>query len=143
MNNVNRGIGNAAIGVTVAYAEDSDRVCELLKDIGEEMRKDPLFAPMIRSDVAIWGIDKVDASGVTISGQIECTDSGRWGVQREFNRRMKRCLQENGIALAVPVQAVVMERDQPQAAKASTPAGETPTTRLESPPPAALGNTAA
>ncbi len=143
VNNVNRGIGNASIGVTIAYAEDSDRVCELLKDIGEEMRKDPLFAPMIRSGVAIWGIDKVDAAGVTISGQIECTDSGRWGVQREFNRRMKRCLQENGISLAMPVQAVVIERDRPQAAKSPQPAAETPTTRLESPPPTTLGNTAA
>ncbi len=78
VNNVNRGIGNAAIGVTIAYTEDSDRVCALLKSIGEDMRRDPLFARMIRSDVAIWGVDKVDATGVTISGQIECTDSGRW-----------------------------------------------------------------
>jgi moderate conductance mechanosensitive channel len=142
VNNVNRGIGNAAIGVTIAYAEDSDQVCELLKSIGEDMRKDPLFAPMIRSNVAIWGVDKVDASGITISGQIECTDSGRWGVQREFNRRMKQCLQANGISLALPIHAIMMERDRPQPVKTSAPAEETPTTRIESPPPAALGNTA-
>ncbi len=142
VNNVNRGIGNAAIGVTIAYAEDSDHVCTLLKGVGDDMRADPLFAPMIRSDVAIWGVDKVDASGVAISGQIECTDSGRWGVQREFNRRMKQCLQENGISLAVPIQAITTERARPHPAKPSSPAEETPTTRIESPPPAALGNTA-
>jgi small-conductance mechanosensitive channel len=142
VNNVNRGIGNAAIGVTIAYAEDSDHVCTLLKGVGDDMRADPLFAPMIRSDVAIWGVDKVDASGVSISGQIECTDSGRWGVQREFNRRMKQCLQENGISLAVPIQAIMAERARPHPAKPSSPAEETPTTRIESPPPAALGNTA-
>ena len=142
VNNVNRGIGNAAIGVTIAYTEDSDRVCALLKEIGDDMRADPLFAPMIRSDVAIWGVDKVDATGVTISGQIQCTDSGRWGVQREFNRRMKQCLQENEISLALPIQAIVMERDRPHPAKPAVPAEETPTNRIESPPPAALGNTA-
>ncbi|MEJ1978539.1 MAG: mechanosensitive ion channel domain-containing protein [Acetobacteraceae bacterium] len=144
VNNVNRGIGNAAIEVTIAFSEDSDRVCTLLKDIGADMRTDPLFARMILSDVAIWGVDKVDASGVTISGQIECTDSGRWGVQREFNRRMKRCLQENGVSLAVPVQAIMMERDRPRPrpAKPSAASDDTPTTRIESPPPAALGNTA-
>ncbi len=136
VNNVNRGIGNAAIGVTIAYAEDSDRVCELLKGIGDDMRADPLFAPMIRSEVAIWGVDKVDAAGVTLSGQIECTDSGRWGVQREFNRRMKQCLQEKGIALGAPVQAITLERAPPHSAKPPMPAEDTPTNRLESPPPA-------
>jgi moderate conductance mechanosensitive channel len=142
VNNVNRGIGNAAIGVTIAYAEDSDHVCTLLKGVGDDMRADPLFAPMIRSDVAIWGVDKVDASGITISGQIECTDSGRWGVQREFNRRMKQCLQENGISLGMPIQTIMTERAGPHPVKPPTPAEETPTTRIESPPPAALGNTA-
>jgi moderate conductance mechanosensitive channel len=57
---------------------------------------------MIRSDLQLWGLDKVSASGLTIAGQIECTDAGRWPVQREFNRRMIERFQAQGITIANP-----------------------------------------
>jgi small-conductance mechanosensitive channel len=100
INNTSRGIGNATISVTIPYEEDIDRVDVTLKEIVGEMRKDPAFEVMIRSDLQLWGLDKVSASGVTIVGQIECTDAGRWPVQREFNRRMRERFQAQGIAIA-------------------------------------------
>jgi small-conductance mechanosensitive channel len=45
----------------------------------------------------------------SIVGQIRCTDSGRWPVQREFNRRMKRRFQECGIEIASGAQTVLMQ----------------------------------
>jgi len=100
INNTSRGIGNATISVTIPYDEDIDRVDVTLKEIVGEMRKDPAFDGMIRSDLQMWGLDKVSASGVTIVGQIECTDAGRWPVQREFNRRMRERFQAQGITIA-------------------------------------------
>ena len=76
--NTNRGIGNAAVSVNLAYDEDVDGASEVLKEIAVEMRRDPRFGPMMRSDLALWGVDKVDGAMLTIVGQIECTDSGRW-----------------------------------------------------------------
>jgi small-conductance mechanosensitive channel len=137
--NVNRGMGNAAVGVIVAAHEDTDRVCVVLKEIGAELREDTEYGPMILGDLALWGIDKVDGSGITIAGQIACTDSGRWGVQREFNRRMKRRLQDEGIELAVPVQTVVVKHEREAPARASTPPGAAPERAAPtalSPPPA-------
>jgi moderate conductance mechanosensitive channel len=96
--NTNRGIGNAAVSVTVAYQEDSERVCEALRDIAAEMREDNAFAPLMLGDLQPW-VDSVKAWGVTYAGQIACTDSGRWPVQREFNRRLQKRFQELGIAL--------------------------------------------
>jgi moderate conductance mechanosensitive channel len=49
----------------------------------------------------------VDGGGVTIAGQVVCTDSGRWSVQREFNRRMKKRFEELGIEIYNPVQRMV------------------------------------
>jgi small-conductance mechanosensitive channel len=98
--NTNRGIGNAAVSVNVDYAEDTDRVSTVLKEVAAEIRKDPKFHPMIRGDLELWGVDRVDASMVTIVGQIECSVSGRWPVQREFYRRMKQRFQELDIKIA-------------------------------------------
>ena len=58
------------------------------------------------SDLQLWGVDKVDGAAVTIAGQVVCTDSGRWSVQREFNRRMKQRFEELGIELYNPVQRI-------------------------------------
>jgi moderate conductance mechanosensitive channel len=102
--NTNRGIGNASVSVNLAYNEDTDRASEVLKQIAAEMRQDSEFKPMMRGDLALWGVDKVDGAMVTMVGQIECTDSGRWPVQREFNRRMKIRFQQLGVDIAYPAQ---------------------------------------
>jgi moderate conductance mechanosensitive channel len=104
--NVNRGLGNASVTVSVAYDEDTDRVADELKAIVAGMRADPDLSAKMLSDLQLWGVDKVDGAAVTIAGQVVCTDSGRWAVQREFNRRMKRRFQELGIRIFNPVQTI-------------------------------------
>ena len=100
------------------------------------------------NDFALWGVDKVEGQGLTIVGQIPCTDSGRWGVQREFNRRLFRRFTELGIRLAVPVQQTLPPSlSSPpgrtlalarRGANEDAPAEET---LIASPPPSALGHT--
>jgi small-conductance mechanosensitive channel len=106
--NASRGAGNAAVSVSVAYKEDTDRASQILKDIVAEMRKEAEYRMSIRGDLELWGVDKVDGAMATIVGQIRCTDSGRWPVQREFNRRMKRRFQECGIEIASAGQTILM-----------------------------------
>jgi small-conductance mechanosensitive channel len=148
--NTNRGVGNAAVSVNVAIREDPDRVGDALKAIALDMRKDPKFGPGMLSDLQLWGVDKIDGSVMTIVGQIVCTDQGRWGVQREFNRRMKIRFEELGITIANPTQTIVMAKpdgpaDTPARSKTLSIVGgggasEASTTTTDSPPPAALGH---
>ncbi|QOZ78897.1 small-conductance mechanosensitive channel [Bradyrhizobium sp. CCBAU 53351] len=106
--NASRGAGNASVSVNVAYKEDTDRASQILKDIVDEMRREPDFRALIRGDLDLWGIDKVDGAMVSIVGQIRCTEAGRWPVQREFNRRMKLRFQQNGINVASATQTILM-----------------------------------
>ena len=100
--NSNRGLGNAAVSVTVAFDEDTDRICAILGDIAAAMRADPEFEPKMLDDLKLFGVDAVRPWGTTITGQIACTDTGRWPVQREFNRRLKKRLEDEKIALTAP-----------------------------------------
>ena len=100
--NNSRGVGNAAINVTVPYSEDTDRVEQILKEIAAGMRDEADYRHLIRDDLELWGIDKVNGSMASIIGQIRCTDAGRWPVQREFNRRMMRKFKECGVEIASP-----------------------------------------
>jgi len=121
VSNANRGLGNASVSVVVAAGEDTDRVCAALTEIAAGMRGEPDFAPRMLSDLQLWGVDRVDGASATIAGQVVCTDSGRWSVQREFNRRMKRRFDELGIRLYNPTGRMVemrqitdeRERDEP------------------------------
>ena len=113
LTNSSRGAGNAAVSVNVAYKEDTDRAGQILKDIVTEMRKEAEYRQAIRGDLELWGVDKVDGTMASIVGQIRCTDSGRWPVQREFNRRMKRRFQECGIEIASASQTILMQVPTP------------------------------
>ncbi len=117
--NASRGAGNASVSVNVAYKEDTDRAGQILKDIVDEMRREPEFRALIRGDLELWGIDKVDGAMVSIVGQIRCTEAGRWPVQREFNRRMKLRFQQNGIEVASATQTILMHIAPPADGTAS------------------------
>lgn len=111
--NSSRGAGNAAVSVNVSYKEDTDRAGQMLKDIVAEMRREPEYRHAILGDLELWGVDKVDGAMASIVGQIRCTDNGRWPVQREFNRRMKRRFQECGIEIASAGQTILMQVPMP------------------------------
>ena len=42
---------------------------------------------------------------------MQCTDSTRWSVQREFNRRIAETFRERGIRIANPQRSVVAYAD--------------------------------
>ncbi|GAB7128988.1 hypothetical protein JCM19000A_34960 [Silvimonas sp. JCM 19000] len=120
VNNVNRGLGNASVKVNVAYPTDPDKVAAALTEIAAGMRNDPKFKDAILSDFQLWGVDSVDGATITVVGQIPTTDSGRWGVQREFNRRMFKRFQELGIEIANPNRTVMVPN--PNGSAPPTPA---------------------
>jgi small-conductance mechanosensitive channel len=104
--NTNRGIGNVPVSVTVTTDTDTDHLSALLADIAREMRDERRYADMMCSDFQLWGVDKLEPGAVTVVGQIVCTDSGRWPVQREFNRRLLLRLRDENIRLTSPAQTV-------------------------------------
>ncbi|AME26383.1 mechanosensitive ion channel domain-containing protein [Burkholderia sp. PAMC 26561] len=102
VNNTNRGIGNAAVRVSIALGQDIGLASDTLKEIGASLREDDAFKDGILSDFSLWGVDAVDGSTVTLAGQIQCRDTARWGVQREFNRRIVDRFTQAGIEIANP-----------------------------------------
>ena len=106
--NLNRGISQAQISVDLEFDEDVERVFEALRTTAAELRGDAAFADRITGDLAILGVDKVDSAGVVVLAQIQCTDGGRWAVQREFNRRWKSRVAELDIQLARRAQELTL-----------------------------------
>lgn len=111
VNNTNRGIGNAEVSISVSYDTDIERAITELKDIGAGLRSDPAFKDLILNDLEVWGVNAVDGSMVTLVGRIQCVDKGRWGVQRETNRRILERFRKLGIEIADPRIRLLVPRD--------------------------------
>ncbi|WP_124081325.1 mechanosensitive ion channel family protein [Pigmentiphaga humi] len=126
VSNSNRGIGNAAVRVSVRADSDLDQVIATIREIGAEMRKDPQLGPLILADLDLWGVDQVDGATITLAGQIRTLDRGRWAVQRSFNQRLYRRFRERGIRMANPQASFVTRVDAPTAERELPPAAPPP-----------------
>ncbi|MGI4746993.1 MAG: mechanosensitive ion channel domain-containing protein [Janthinobacterium lividum] len=136
--NLSRDYAVAAITVGIAFSEDTDRMCDLLNEIGNELRTDPAFTEMTLADFGLNGVDSLGEYAVTISGTIRCTVGGRWPVQREFNRRLRRRMAELDIALPQAQRSISMPRLAALLAEHAIPS--TPAASQSALPPADADN---
>lgn len=88
--------------IGVAYKEDTDRVTEVIEDVGRQMREDSNFGPQIIEDIEVFGVNKFADSAVEIRGRIKTRPIEQWKVGREFQRRIKYAFDEQGIEIPFP-----------------------------------------
>ena len=98
--NMTRDFGYAVFDIGIAYSEDLDRVIDLLRNLGDEMRQDKDFAHDIREPTEVTGINRFADNAVIIRARLKTAPGKQWNVEREFNRRLKRLFEEHGIARA-------------------------------------------
>jgi small conductance mechanosensitive channel len=100
--NMTRDFGYAVFDVGISYREDLDRVVQMLRDLGEELRRDGALGRDIREPIEVAGINRLADTAVIIRARIRTAVGKQWGVEREFNRRLKQRFEELGIERANP-----------------------------------------
>ena len=88
--------------IGVAYKEDVDRVIEVMRQVGAELRGDPEFGPLLLEDVEIFGLDQFGDSALVIKGRLKTLPIKQWDVGREFKRRLKYAFDREGIEIPFP-----------------------------------------
>lgn len=114
--NLTKEFSFAVIEAGVAYREDTDHVTEVLKEIGAEMRADEEFGKLIMEDLDVVGVDRFEASAVIIRVRFKCLPLKQWLVLREFNRRMKKRFDAEGIEIPFPHTTIYFGEDKKGAA---------------------------
>lgn len=102
VSNLTRDWSQLALKVTTAYSEPSDRVIELLKQAGEDVRHDPAFVNDIVSDVQVPGIDRVGQGEAEYLMLVKTRPNKQYAVSRELRRRIKESFEKNHIQAAGP-----------------------------------------
>jgi small conductance mechanosensitive channel len=104
--NMTKGWSGYVIDVDVAYAEDTDRVVEVMAEVAEELRKDPRYGPSILEAIEIFGVDDFKDSAVTIKARLKTVPIQQWTVGREYRRRLKKAFDARGIEIPFPQRSV-------------------------------------
>ncbi|MFO7727858.1 MAG: mechanosensitive ion channel family protein [Desulfonatronovibrio sp.] len=92
--------------IGVAYKEETDKVVEIITEVGRELKEDTYFGKLIIEDLEVFGVNSFADSAVMIKGRIKTRPVKQWEVGREFLRRIKKAFDEKGIEIPFPHRSV-------------------------------------
>jgi small conductance mechanosensitive channel len=96
----------ADLTIPIAYEADIDHALELIKKVAVEMDQDPQWQQQIVETPQVLGIENFGDRGLIIRVWIKTQPLKQWDVAREFRRRLKITLDQAGIIIPVPQQAI-------------------------------------
>ncbi|MEH1967597.1 MULTISPECIES: mechanosensitive ion channel family protein [unclassified Nostoc] len=102
----------ADLTIPIAYQADIEKALKLIESIGFEMDKDPQWERQILETPKVLGIDQFGDRGLIIRVWIKTQPLKQWDVAREFRRRLKVALDQAGISISVPQQAIWVNDEQ-------------------------------
>jgi small-conductance mechanosensitive channel len=110
--NKSRGYAFGVIDVSIAYRENIDEVCEVMREVGSLMRADVLIGPKIMEDIEIAGVQEWADSAIILRCRFKTVALEQWGVRREFLRRLKDAFDERGIEIPYPHMTIYAGQDK-------------------------------
>jgi small conductance mechanosensitive channel len=98
----------AVIDVSVGYREDTDRVVEVLRGVGEGLRRDAAFEASLLGPLEVFGVEALADWAVTIKIRVKTLPLKQWEIARELRRRIKKTFDAEGIEIPFPRQLMQM-----------------------------------
>ncbi len=97
--NMTMDFAYAVIDVAIAADEDTDRALALLRQTGDELRRDPAFAARIADDLEIAGVENWQDTSLTLRCRFKVVPMEQWNVRRELLRRLGQAFTRAGIRM--------------------------------------------
>lgn len=88
--------------IGVAYKEETDKVINVMREVGSEMKQDSQLGFLMLEEPEIFGVDKFADSAVVIKGRIKTRPIKQWEVGREYLRRIKIAFDAAQIEIPFP-----------------------------------------
>ena len=111
--NLTRGYAQALIEVAIGFREDTDAALALMREVGQEMRGDPQWAPRLLDEVEIVGVERWAEGTVILRCRVRVQPLEQWNVKREFLRRLQKAFRARGIEVH-PAQLALIRGGAPR-----------------------------
>ena len=111
LSNMTKKWSGMVFDIGVAYKEDTDEVVEIIHQVAEELQTDPDFKNKILEPLEVFGVDKFGDSAVNIKARFKTKPIEQWSVGREFNRRLKKAFDKQGIEIPFPHRTIYWGED--------------------------------
>jgi small conductance mechanosensitive channel len=95
--NRTRAYAFAMIDAAVAGNQDVEPAFAAMREVGEALRKDPGFAPVILNDLEIFGVERWELWGLSLRCRFKVLPYARDNVRREFLRRLAAAFEAKGV----------------------------------------------
>jgi small conductance mechanosensitive channel len=95
--NRTRSHAYAVIDAAILGHDFVDPGCAAMREVGDELRKDPKFGPKILADVEVFGIERWELWGIGLRCRLKVLPHERDNVRREFTRRLVGEFERRGI----------------------------------------------
>jgi small conductance mechanosensitive channel len=111
IHNRTRGFSYAVFNLSVSYSANIAKALQVMKDVGETLRSEHEFAPLILAPIEVVGVDQLADSAVILKGRIKTGPAKQWTVGREYLQRIKLAFDTAGIEIPFPHLKLVMPGD--------------------------------
>ncbi|MEH2057027.1 MAG: mechanosensitive ion channel family protein [Nostoc sp.] len=101
----------ADLTVPIAYQADTEKALKLIETVADKMNQEMQWQRQILEPPQVLGIDQFGDRGLIIRVWFKTQPLKQWDVAREFRRRLKIALDEAGISISVPQQAIWVNDD--------------------------------
>lgn len=102
LSNMTKDWSAMVFDISVSYKENVANVIKVMKDVGDELAKDPKFKKNILEPMEIMGLNEFSERAMVIKGRIKTKPIMQWSVGREYRKRLKEAFDEQGIEIPSP-----------------------------------------
>lgn len=113
VSNMSLNFAYAVLDVGVGYGEEVERVVEVMRAVGAELRRAPDFAARILEDLEIAGVEQWADSSVVIRCRFKVQPLEQWNVRREMLKRLKTAFDGEGIEIPFPHRKLILPASEP------------------------------
>ena len=101
--NRTRSFATPVIDVPISYAEDAERVKQVMREVAAQLRSDEQWASRIAGDLEPIMVDRWADSSIVLRSRFKVVPPiEQWNVRREYLLRLKKAFDRHGIEIPFP-----------------------------------------
>ncbi|WP_227367800.1 mechanosensitive ion channel family protein [Halomonas sp. M20] len=113
IHNMSRQFGIALMYLSIPHTMKIDDATALMKEVADDLRKDPVLRHLIWSPLEFQGIQRFEEGAAILRIRMRTKPEYQWDVTRAFNLRLKQRMDQDGQDLAMPRLNVVVQNAPP------------------------------